>query len=130
MDVRTVFPCDVSSVRAARRLVRNELAAHATRAPVQPDIIDAASLLLSELVTNAIVHARTDVEVRLVTDDHMLRAEVSDGDPTMPTARRPSALTDTGRGLQLIEDLANRWGVSGSAVGKTVWFELTFAVVA
>jgi anti-sigma regulatory factor (Ser/Thr protein kinase) len=83
--------------------------------------------LLSELVTNAIVHARTNLEVHLVTDDLMLRAEVSDGNPALPEARRPNGLNGTGRGLQLIEDLASRWGVLTSDAGKTVWFELLFA---
>jgi anti-sigma regulatory factor (Ser/Thr protein kinase) len=130
MDVRTVFPCDASSVAAARRLVRGQLASDSTtasRRSDREDIVDAATLLLSELVTNAIVHARTNVEVHLVTDEVMLRAEVSDGNPAMPEARRPNGLNGTGRGLQLIDDLASRWGVLTSDAGKTVWFELTFA---
>lgn len=127
MEVRTVLPCDASSVAAARRLVRGELAAHTEVPTDRSDFVDAASLLISELVTNAIVHARTDVELRLVTDEHMLRAEVSDGNPTFPTARRPVGLAGTGRGLRMMDDLASRWGVSSSGAGKTVWFELTFA---
>jgi anti-sigma regulatory factor (Ser/Thr protein kinase) len=127
MEVRTVLPCDASSVAVARRLVRGELAAHAEVPGERSDFVDAASLLVSELVTNAIVHARTDVEVRLVTDQHMLRAEVSDGNPTFPTSRRPIGLAGTGRGLLMMDDLASRWGVSPSGAGKTVWFELTFA---
>jgi anti-sigma regulatory factor (Ser/Thr protein kinase) len=127
MEVRTVLPCDASSVAAARRLVRGELAAHAEMPAERSDFVDAASLLVSELVTNAIVHARTDVEVRLVTDEHMLRAEVSDGNPTFPIPRRPIGLAGTGRGLLMMDDLASRWGVSPSGAGKTVWFELTFA---
>ena len=126
MEVRTVLPCDASSVAAARRLVRGELA-HTEVPTERSDFVDAASLLVSELVTNAIVHARTDVELRLVTDAHMLRAEVSDGNPTFPTPRRPMGLAGTGRGLRMMDDLASRWGVSSSGSGKTVWFELTFA---
>lgn len=127
MDVRTVFPCEASSVGAARRLVRGGLASDGIGLRDRADLVDAASLLLSELVTNAIVHARTTVEVHLVTNDQMLRAEVSDGSPTLPSPRRPTGLTGTGRGLQLIDDIASRWGVSSSGVGKTVWFELAFA---
>jgi anti-sigma regulatory factor (Ser/Thr protein kinase) len=127
MEVRTVLPCDASSVAAARRLVQGELAAHPEVPAERSDFVDAASLLVSELVTNAIVHARTDVEVRLVTDDHMLRAEVSDGNPTFPTPRRPIGLAGTGRGLLMMDDLASRWGVSSTGAGKTVWFELRFA---
>ena len=130
MDVRTVLPCDASSVAAARRLVRGQLAsdsAGAARRSDREEMIDAATLLLSELVTNAIVHARTNVEVHLVIDDLMLRAEVSDGNPALPEPRRPNGLNGTGRGLQLIDRLASRWGVQTSDAGKTVWFELLFA---
>jgi anti-sigma regulatory factor (Ser/Thr protein kinase) len=121
-----VLPCDASSVAAARRLVRGELA-HAEVPDERADFVDTASLLVSELVTNAIVHARTDVEVRLVTDHHMLRAEVSDGNPTFPSPRRPIGLAGTGRGLLMMDQVASRWGVLPSGSGKTVWFELTFA---
>jgi anti-sigma regulatory factor (Ser/Thr protein kinase) len=127
MDVRTVFPCDASSVGAARRMVKGELAGGLGRSAAGAELVEAASLLLSELVTNSIVHARTDVEVRLIADDHMLRAEVSDGNPTVPSSRRGHELAGTGRGLQLIDQLSTRWGVSSSDAGKTVWFELLLA---
>lgn len=130
MDVRTVFPCDASSVGAARRMVKGELAGGIGRSAAGAELVEAASLLLSELVTNSIVHARTDIEVRLIADDHMVRAEVSDGNPVVPSTRRPHELAGTGRGLQLIEQLATRWGVSASEVGKTVWFELALAAQA
>ncbi|HEY8728978.1 MAG TPA: ATP-binding protein [Acidothermaceae bacterium] len=127
MDVRTVFPCDASSVGAARRMVKGELAGGIGRSAAGAELVEAASLLLSELVTNSIVHARTDIEVRLIADEHMVRAEVSDGNPTVPSTRRSHELAGTGRGLQLMEQLATRWGVSASGVGKTVWFELALA---
>jgi anti-sigma regulatory factor (Ser/Thr protein kinase) len=127
MDVRTVFPCDASSVGAARRMVKGELAGGIGRSPAGAELVEAASLLLSELVTNSIVHARTDIEVRLIADDHMVRAEVSDGNPTVPSTRRAHELAGTGRGLHLIEQLSTRWGISASDAGKTVWFELQLA---
>jgi anti-sigma regulatory factor (Ser/Thr protein kinase) len=120
-----VLPCDAASVAAARQLVRGQLTAHAHAVP---ELVEAASLLVSELVTNAIVHARTAIELRLLADDRMFRAEVTDRNPTLPTRRRPTALTGTGRGLQLIDNLASRRGVSLSDAGKTVWFEMTFAI--
>jgi anti-sigma regulatory factor (Ser/Thr protein kinase) len=122
MDLRTVLPCDASSVGRARRLVRQELA------PVADDeVIDAASLLVSELVTNAIVHARTDVGLYAALIGGIFRVEVTDGNPTMPTQRRTAALAGTGRGLQLIDQIATRWGVRASGAGKTIWFELAYA---
>ncbi len=108
-------------------MVKGELAGGIGRSAAGAELVEAASLLLSELVTNSIVHARTDVEVRLIADDHMVRAEVSDGNPTVPSSRRARELAGTGRGLQLIDQLSTRWGVSSSDVGKTVWFELLLA---
>jgi len=119
MDLRTVLPCDASSVGAARRLVRHELARYG-----DSDLVADASLLVSELVTNAIVHGRTDVKLHAKLRRGVFRAEVSDGNPAVPAPRRPNELAGTGRGLQLIDEIANRWGVKTSRSGKTIWFEL------
>jgi anti-sigma regulatory factor (Ser/Thr protein kinase) len=125
VDIRAVFPCDAASVGAARRLVRAQLVhSDRPRPSVHAEVVDAAGLLVSELVTNAIVHARTPVEVRVSVTDTVLRAEVSDGSPTLPAPRRPIGLVGTGRGLQLLEQVATRWGVLSTESGKTVWFEL------
>jgi anti-sigma regulatory factor (Ser/Thr protein kinase) len=119
MDLRTVLPCDASSVGAARKLVRRQLST-----VNDLDLIDDASLLVSELVTNAILYGRTDVSIRAGIRRGVFRAEVSDGNPTLPSPRRPSQLTGNGRGLLLIDQIANRWGVKTTRSGKTVWFEL------
>lgn len=119
MQLRTVLPCDASSAGKARRLVRRELAS-----VDDPDLVDAASLLVSELVTNAILHARTDIALFARVRDGVFRAEVSDANSTLPTQRRPSELAGTGHGLQLIEAIATSWGVLTSGSGKTIWFEL------
>ena len=125
MDLQTVLPCDASSVGAARRLVRRQLARVADE--LNDETLDAASLLISELVTNAIVHARTDVALRAAFGDGVFRVEVSDGSPALPAGRSPTGIGGTGHGLQLIEAIATRWGVKPSASGKTVWFELACA---
>lgn len=124
MDLRTVLPCDASSVGVARRLLRHELTT-LRHTYVDADLVDAAGLLVSELVTNAVVHARTDVTLRATIRRGVLRIEVADGSPVVPTPRRPSGLAGTGRGLQLVDRLANRWGVQKSRGGKTIWFELS-----
>lgn len=124
MDLRTVLPCDASSVGVARRLLRHELTT-LRHADVDADLVDAAGLLVSELVTNAVVHARTDVTLRATIRRGVLRIEVADGSPVVPTPRRTSSLAGTGRGLQLVDRLANRWGVQKSRGGKTIWFELS-----
>ena len=85
---------------------------------------DAAGLLTSELVTNAIRHAGTPVGL-LVRLDAGLRVEVSDGRPEMAvSAGVPSGSSVSGRGLQLVDELASRWGVERDTDRKTVWFEL------
>ncbi|HEX7106546.1 MAG TPA: ATP-binding protein [Acidothermaceae bacterium] len=124
MDLRTVLPCDASSVGVARRLLRRELAAAGDPDLVDADLLDAAGLLVSELVTNAVVHARTDVTLRVILRRGVLRIEVTDGSPIVPAPRRPAGLAGTGRGLQLVDRLADRWGVSKARRGKTIWFEL------
>jgi anti-sigma regulatory factor (Ser/Thr protein kinase) len=129
MDLRTVLPCDASSVGKARRLLHQELAALGAAdlgnsGFVAPDLVDAAGLLVSELVTNAVVHARTDVTLHVTVRRGVLRIEVTDGSPVVPTPRRPSGLTGTGRGLQLVDRLSDRWGVDKARKGKTIWFEL------
>ncbi len=129
MDVRTLLPCDAASVGAARRLVRGELTTHAHAVPDRAELVEAASLLVSELVTNAIVHARTDVELRLVADDRMLRAEVTDRNPTLPTRRRPTSLTRHRPWARIDRRPGQPVGVSCYRTpGKTVWFEMTFAI--
>ena len=124
MDLRTVLPCDASSVGVARRLLRHELTTLG-HTDIDADLVDAAGLLVSELVTNAVVHARTDITLRATLRRGVLRIEVADGSPVIPTPRRPTALAGTGRGLQLVDRLANRWGVEKSRGGKTIWFELS-----
>ena len=125
MDLQAVLSCDASSVGAARRLVRQQLAQVADE--INDETLDAASLLISELVTNAIVHAGTDVAVRAAFGDGVFRVEVSDGSPALPANRPLTGIGGTGYGLQLIEAIATRWGVKPSSSGKTVWFELACA---
>jgi PAS domain S-box-containing protein len=90
----------------------------------RPDLLDSAELLVSEVVTNAIVHAGTVIDVHFCLDDGGLMAEVVDGSPHMPVRRHYSNLAGTGRGLGLLEKLVDRWGVRRQTGSKTVWFEL------
>jgi anti-sigma regulatory factor (Ser/Thr protein kinase) len=87
-----------------------------------PDRI--AELLTSELVTNAVLHARSKLtlDVRLRRD--ILRIAVTDTGEAMPTPTIPAAGNEGGRGLHLLAALARDWGVQPRAQGKTVWFEL------
>jgi anti-sigma regulatory factor (Ser/Thr protein kinase) len=118
----------VTGLRApgeARRFVSTALAGRLGR-----EDVESAALVVSELVTNAVVHAGTGVEVGLELDGRVLRLRVADGDTRPPVPRR--AVTDelsTGRGLRLLEVLSTRWGVEATRPpeppGKAVWCELT-----
>ncbi|MFG2960600.1 ATP-binding protein [Streptomyces sp. NPDC048291] len=98
---------------------------------VGQDVLEAAELVLSELVTNALrVSVPSDRQVgirivRLLTDG-LLRLEVSDAGSGTPEVRVPGDEETGGRGLLLVEAMAHRWGVDRRAggIGKTVWAEL------
>ncbi|HYJ75004.1 MAG TPA: ATP-binding protein [Kineosporiaceae bacterium] len=83
---------------------------------------DAAALVLDELVTNAVLHSRTPVEVLVGLRGHALRIAVADRSPVSPRHRAAGDEEENGRGLALVEALAGRWGVlPRPAEGKIVW---------
>lgn len=87
-------------------------------------VVDAARLLTSELVTNAVLHARTDLEIVLALTRTGVRVEVHDGSTVTPVRRHYDDDAMTGRGLALLDQVAPRWGMDRRADGKSVWFEL------
>ena len=89
-----------------------------------PEVVDVVILLASELVTNAILHARSPMELRLVTFDARVRVEVHDSSPIEPVLRIYEDEAMTGRGLALVESFSSRWGVEPDREGKAVWFEV------
>ncbi|WP_316739281.1 SpoIIE family protein phosphatase [Streptomyces sp. MK7] len=90
--------------------------------------VDSAVLLLSEMLTNVLVHTDTDAlllaEVSGEKRERRMRVEVTDAGEELPHKRRPGELASSGRGLLLIELLADAWGVEPRGVGKSIWFEL------
>ena len=86
------------------------------------DLVEDAVLLTSEVVTNAIVHAGTDLVVTVGLDGPRARVAVRDDDVTAPRKREPTL--ESGRGLTLVEALAGSWGTFSYGDGKAVWFEL------
>ena len=114
--VRQRFDSVPGSASAARRLVR-DLLLDADRI----DLLDAAELVVSELTTNALVHTATAVEVAATVDGDGLLIEVSDGSTNLPTERDHAALAGTGRGLALVHQMTDAWGVGPSPSGKVVW---------
>ncbi|AJP02763.1 phosphatase [Streptomyces cyaneogriseus subsp. noncyanogenus] len=92
------------------------------------DQTDAAVLLLSETLTNVLVH--TDADALLVAEvtgdpgERRIRIEVFDNGDDLPHRRRPGEMASSGRGLMLIELLADEWGVAPRGEGKSIWFEI------
>jgi serine/threonine-protein kinase RsbW len=88
---------------------------------------ETAVLLVSELVGNAVRHARTGGHVlvlRLETAETWLRIEVHDADPRPPRPSTPTGLDESGFGFVLVDALASKWGVRETTTGKAVWVEL------
>jgi hypothetical protein len=103
----------------ARQLVRSALDG------VPVEVVETASLLASELVTNALVHGSGTATVVLEVCTDRVRVEVQDSDPTIdlsPIRVEPRSLH--GRGLALVDALASAWGVESRGAGKAVWFQL------
>jgi len=114
------FAAEPSSPGRVRRFVRRALVAD-----VPADRLETAVLLASELASNAVLHARTDFEVRITVTPRILRLAMSDESSRPPLPVNVDADATSGRGLRLLEGLASRWGSEAHPTGKSVWFELT-----
>jgi len=119
-EVTLHLPCERRSVRASRRALDRLLRARGWR-----DVdIQWAQLAVSELVSNAVVHARSDLIVRIRVNGRV-RLEVSDRDARAAVVPRAVGPDHTGgRGLNLVAQISRRWGVARGAGGKTVWCEV------
>ena len=115
---------DPSAVRRARELVAAALASWD-----RDDVVEVAELLTSELVSNAVVHARTAFTVSVQADPPVARIEVHDRLPSLPMPEAaPADESEHGRGLLLVEALASQWGARVAEGGKVVWFVLRSAL--
>ncbi len=104
---------------AARHYVRDALA------DLSPDTLEAAQLIVTELVANAYLHGAPPIVVRLARSGGRVRLEVADAGHLLPLRARPSPESTTGRGLALVAQLSSAWGVDpGASGGKVVWVEL------
>lgn len=88
-------------------------------------LIERAQLLLSELVTNAVVHGEPPVVVTVEIGPSALRIEVVDHGSNAPELQEASISDSHGRGLQLVAGLSEQWGIECRTGGKAVWFRLT-----
>ena len=119
IDVR--LPSDVNAPGAARRAM-SELSGR-----VDDPVFDDLRLLVSELVTNGVRHAGQGpsgwVNLAIRWSRSGVRVEVTDPGPGFGQVREPTIYQESGWGLFLVEQVANRWGVD-RASGNTVWFEI------
>jgi DNA-binding NarL/FixJ family response regulator len=117
---RHTFDRDLSSSRAARRFMEQTLEQWDCG-----DLLDAVNVLVSELVTNAVVHADSEAEVAVVLTDAVLRVEVGDRGRGTIQPRQAADLDTSGRGMALVEIMSSGWGVDPRpGGGKVVWFEI------
>jgi anti-sigma regulatory factor (Ser/Thr protein kinase) len=115
-DVRR-FRCQPAAVTAARRFVREVLSDRPF------ELVQAAELMASELATNCVRHAHTDYELTIHTQGQ-IRIEVRDAGEGRPRLLSPAERESSGRGLRIVEAMADAWGIIPVANGKTVWFTL------
>ncbi len=116
------FPATLIAPRDARHLVARTLEAWG-----RVDLVDDASLAVTELATNAVVHAHSDFELTLTTRDGVVRVAVRDSSRAEPFVRPPSQSASSGRGMILVEAIGSQWGCELEPDGKQVWVEFAAA---
>lgn len=117
-----VLDADPLSIRTARRFFADV----ATRIGLDPERVDVGSLALTELVTNAIVHARGPIVVRILQGGDTIRCEVEDCTTVSPRRGVPRSDRAGGRGLTIVNAVVDDWGteVDRDDGGKRVWFQM------
>ena len=108
------------SASVARRLLAEML----DSSGLQDVWADAAAIAVSEMVTNAVVHAGGPITLNARVEADNVRVEVGDGSTRMPVARNYALTSGTGRGLRMLDSVVSRWGVTPRDDGKVSWFEL------
>ncbi|WP_223244390.1 ATP-binding protein [Streptomyces sp. CBMA156] len=122
-----MFVARLDSRAESAPLARYLLRAYLSGLPSGEDYRDTAELLLSELFANAVQHSDTPddrrIEIRFDLADSLLRLEVHDADTALPALRTPTPDDEHGRGLRLVDELAERWGCAyrPCGIGKFVW---------
>src|SRR3954453_2999192 len=119
------FPPDHAAAAKARRFISDTM-----RSWGYDDSVADAQLLVSELVTNAVLHARSATRVTVERNGRTLRVSVFDRNPARPRLRELGPEAVTGRGLLLVDRIAQRRGVDTNDEGKCVWFEVEAEVEA
>jgi anti-sigma regulatory factor (Ser/Thr protein kinase) len=119
-EATTMLRADARSAGRARAFVRDVLQQWGC-----DHLVELTVLVANEVVTNAILHARTDVQVEVRLGQGCVRVEVSDRADTEPVRRNTPDDATGGRGIALLDAMATRWGVDSLPDGgKRVWFEM------
>ena len=118
--VRLRLPCNASSPRRARHEILRFLDSFG-----YSDRADDIELVVSELVTNAVLHAGSEVEVKVGADLEHLQIEVSDFGPGLPLRQDITPEDDYGRGLNILQAVAESWGTTAESDRTTVWCKLS-----
>ncbi|MGI8681123.1 MAG: ATP-binding protein [Mycobacteriales bacterium] len=116
--VTSLPPNDHSAARG-RRFVRDVLVSCALA-----DLVDTAVLLASELITNAVLHGRSEVELAVEIAQGEVTVSAADLNSRMPVMQSTDEFALDGRGLAIINLMASQWGVTATEDGKVVWFRL------
>ncbi len=122
MTTERQFDDTQASVGGSRRFVAS------AAADADPAVLEAIVLMVSELATNAVVHASGGFTVRVERDGAGIRVTVTDGGSGRPVVRDPSDREPHGRGLRIVDELSDEWGTEITASqGKAVWFRIDTA---
>ncbi|MDP9101898.1 MAG: ATP-binding protein [Actinomycetota bacterium] len=117
------LPPEPRSVGAARRFVQH----HCDVAHLDADSCENALLLTSELVTNAVLHGRSELSVEFSLGPHRVHVAVVDENSRLPVPVPEDRDALDGRGLVLVRAISSAWGVQERGLSKAVWFELRIA---
>jgi CheY-like chemotaxis protein len=116
--VTASLPAESIAARTARGVVRDALQS------VDRELVESIELLVTELVTNAVLHASSAPRLDVRVSRAAIRVEVFDNDATLPATRLRDGALAGGWGLHLVDRIASRWGSEPQPGGKVVWFEL------
>jgi anti-sigma regulatory factor (Ser/Thr protein kinase) len=114
-----------TSAAVSRQFIRSTLASWRRGAAACVDQVEDIVLVVSELVTNALLHGHGTPVVRLLDGGDHVRVEVCDDSPLLPVSHRVTPTS--GLGLRVVEQLSTAWGASRRGRGKVVWCELPAA---
>jgi hypothetical protein len=117
--VETQLPSSVNSPQLARAFLRSALQTWRL-----DGFGDVTELLVTELVANVVTHVGAPMTLRVHRTPSTMRVELDDASAQVPEVHHPGTADEHGRGVLLVDQLANAWGVDARLDGKTVWFEL------